>query len=92
MLINMLTHFAKTMYPEGFRYVRQLNGAKMLFFADCPECGKVQAAVTSSSMENLKTGKGEVTLMHPTDDPKVGDHTWVLGDSFARQRLRSLMF
>jgi hypothetical protein len=39
-------------------------------------------------MENLKTGEGDVVLVHSTGDPKVGDHTWVLQDPAARARLK----
>jgi len=64
----------------------------MTYLADCPRCGKkASVALGSGSLENLKTGKGDVVLAHPTDDPKVGDHTWVLQDSSARARLKSLV-
>ncbi len=64
----------------------------MSYLADCPHCGKkVSVALGSGSLKNLKTGEGDVVLAHPTDDPKVGDHTWVLRDTAARARLRSLV-
>ena len=66
----------------------------MAYLADCPQCGGKKVTVTfgSGSLENLRTGKGDVVLVHPTDDPKVGQHMWVLADRAVRTRLKALVF
>ncbi len=60
--------------------------------AFCPECKEtVSVAFRIGSLENLKKGKGDVVLAHATNDPHVGDHTWILTDPEAKARLRSYM-
>jgi hypothetical protein len=61
----------------------------MDFQAYCPECQKtVSADLRSDTLENLQTGKGDVVLGHLTDDPRVGDHTWVVNDSKVRANIK----
>jgi hypothetical protein len=62
------------------------------FFADCPACNnKVTAFLVQGSLENLQKDAGDVKLAHPTNDPHVGDHTWILNDPQAKARLRKLV-
>jgi hypothetical protein len=49
------------------------------FNAYCPLCRKtVSAALVRGSLEELQQGAGQVQVGHPTDDPTVGDHNWML--------------
>jgi len=60
--------------------------------AFCPECKEtVSVAFRIGSLENLKKGKGDVVLAHATNDPHVGDHTWILTDPEAKARQRSYL-
>ena len=62
------------------------------FFADCPACNeKVTAFLVQGSLENLLSEEGDVELAHPTNDPHVGDHRWLLNDPQAKARLRNLI-
>ena len=62
------------------------------FSANCPACNKsVTAFLVQGSLENLQKGEGDVKLAHPTNDPYVGDHTWILNDPQAKARLRTLV-
>ena len=65
----------------------------MQFSADCPICKtKVHNAVLGhGSMENLHKDRGDVALAHATDDPRVGDHRWVVKDPQVKARLRKLI-
>ncbi len=60
--------------------------------AFCPECKEtVSVAFRIGSLENLKKGEGDVVLAHPTNDPYVGDHTWILNDPKAKANLKSYL-
>lgn len=62
------------------------------FFADCPVCNeKVTAFLVRGSLNNLLNEEGDVELAHPTNDPHVGDHKWILNDPQAKARLRGLV-
>ena len=64
----------------------------MSFLTYCPECKKnVSAALTTGSSENLKKDEGEVILGHPTDDPRVGDHTWIVNDPKTKANLKAYL-
>lgn len=64
----------------------------MGFLAFCPECKKtVSVAFGVGSLENLKKGEGDVVLAHPTNDPYVGDHTWILNDPKAKANLQAYL-
>jgi len=64
----------------------------MAFLATCPACKtKVSVAFGSGTLENLKSGKGDIVLIHPTNDPSVGDHRWILTDPEAKARLKSFL-
>jgi len=66
--------------------------SSMGFLAICPECKtRVSVAFGAGTLENLKKGKGDVVLAHATNDPHVGDHTWILTDPEAKARLRSYL-
>jgi hypothetical protein len=63
----------------------------MNFSAHCLHCGEtVLAALLRGSTRNLIKG-GRVEVGHPTNDPLVGDHTWVLGVE-AKATLRRTLF
>ena len=38
----------------------------------------MSAALVRGSLEELQQGAGQVQVGHPTDDPTVGDHNWML--------------
>jgi hypothetical protein len=62
------------------------------FQANCPACKKsVSAFLVQGSLENLRKNEGDVRLGHPTNDPHVGDHIWILTDPEAKARLRKLI-
>jgi hypothetical protein len=62
------------------------------FLAFCPACNKsVTAALVSGSLGNLQKDEGDVELAHPTNDPHVGDHRWMLTDPQAKANLRKFL-
>jgi hypothetical protein len=60
--------------------------------ADCPICKKkVTAALVRGSLDNLQEDKGDVELAHPTNDPRAGDHRWILSEPDAKASLRRIL-
>jgi hypothetical protein len=60
------------------------------FQVRCPKCNDklVTGALKRGSLENLRKDQGDVVVGHPTNDPRVGDHTWILTDPQVKANLR----
>jgi hypothetical protein len=69
---------------------RIISDVSIDFQVRCPKCNDklVTGALKRGSLENKRKDAGDVIVGHATNDPLVGDHTWILADPQVKANLR----